>query len=192
MKSRAHLFALWTISALAVSFLMIKGRDSSSAAGKGTALFAGDPGTIMIKVTGVEGKAGVYRLPKGADLRSVIEMTLSEFPEKCFMKTESRRLLKNGDWVILDESRPECSGISVKMMTARERMLLGIPLDLSSMTKLDWEMLPGIGPTIARRIEEDRQINGDFATLKDLERIKGIGEKTVGKIEKYFKNDVSD
>jgi competence protein ComEA len=41
---------------------------------------------------------------------------------------------------------------------------------------LEW--LPGIGPTIARRIIEGRP----FRSLDDLERVKGIGAKSLASI----------
>jgi comEA protein len=44
------------------------------------------------------------------------------------------------------------------------------------------EMLPGIGPALASRIIADREENGSFDTIDALQRVKGIGPKTVEKI----------
>jgi competence ComEA-like helix-hairpin-helix protein len=38
--------------------------------------------------------------------------------------------------------------------------------------------LPGIGPAMARRIIEDRQQHGPYRSLRDLERVRGIGPRT--------------
>lgn len=42
--------------------------------------------------------------------------------------------------------------------------------------------LPGIGETLARRIVADRSRNGPFPTIDDLQRVKGIGPKTIRRI----------
>lgn len=46
-------------------------------------------------------------------------------------------------------------------------------------------LLPGIGPGLARRILADREANGPFRSVRDLERIDGIGPRTVDRLERY-------
>jgi competence protein ComEA len=36
-------------------------------------------------------------------------------------------------------------------------------------------LLPGVGPALAERIVVDRQQNGPFAKVTDLDRVRGIG-----------------
>jgi competence protein ComEA len=40
-------------------------------------------------------------------------------------------------------------------------------------------VLPGIGPSRAQAIVEDREANGNFETVDDLTRVSGIGPATV-------------
>lgn len=42
--------------------------------------------------------------------------------------------------------------------------------------------LPGIGPSRAEAIIEEREANGDFANADDLTRVSGIGPATVDRI----------
>jgi competence protein ComEA len=53
----------------------------------------------------------------------------------------------------------------------------------------DWpEMaqLPGIGETLARRIVESRQTDGPYLDHDDLQRVRGIGPKTLEQIRPYL------
>lgn len=45
--------------------------------------------------------------------------------------------------------------------------------------------LPGIGPALAERIVADRSANGPFASVDDLTRVSGIGEKTLETLRPY-------
>jgi competence protein ComEA len=46
--------------------------------------------------------------------------------------------------------------------------------------------LPGLGETLARRIITDRQQNGPFRDLDDLDRVDGIGLRTLERIRPYL------
>lgn len=60
-----------------------------------------------------------------------------------------------------------------------------IDINKANLKKL--ESIPGIGPVLANRIIEYRNINGKFKSLSDLLKIKGIGPKTLEKIKPYIK-----
>jgi competence ComEA-like helix-hairpin-helix protein len=49
----------------------------------------------------------------------------------------------------------------------------------------DLETLPGIGPSLARRIVEERSARGPFRRPDDLLRVKGIGPKTLRRLIDY-------
>lgn len=52
-------------------------------------------------------------------------------------------------------------------------------VDLNSATEAQLQQLPGIGPTRAKAIIDDRNQHGPFESVEDLARVKGIGEKTL-------------
>lgn len=186
MKDRAQLIALWTIALLASIVLIQKGRGLPPTCGASPAFSFPHSNGVRVKVTGIEGISGIYCMPEGTALRSVINMAPQRFVMIPAMTPDPARLLKDGEWVEFAVSESEPARISLKMIAVEERMLLGIPLDPSIMTESDWERLPGIGPSLARRIVNDRQSNGGYGSLRDLERIPGIGKVTVDRLEPYF------
>lgn len=57
-------------------------------------------------------------------------------------------------------------------------------LDLNAAGAAEFELLPGIGPALARRIVEDRTTRGVFRTVEELERVRGIGPATLARLQK--------
>ncbi len=54
----------------------------------------------------------------------------------------------------------------------------------------DWpeiSQLPGIGETLARRIVESRAAEGPFSDLDQLQRVRGIGPRTLEEIRPYLR-----
>ncbi len=48
-------------------------------------------------------------------------------------------------------------------------------MSLNTASEADLAQLPGIGPSLARAITEERTAHGPFRTLEDLKRVRGIG-----------------
>jgi competence protein ComEA len=46
--------------------------------------------------------------------------------------------------------------------------------------------IPGIGDKLAARIVEYRQKNGSFKNVQELMNVKGVGEKSFGKLEPFL------
>ena len=60
----------------------------------------------------------------------------------------------------------------------------GYLIDVNSADAPTLQLLPGVGPAMARRIIDERKTR-PFTDAKDLCRVKGIGEKTVERIRPY-------
>jgi competence protein ComEA len=58
----------------------------------------------------------------------------------------------------------------------------GRPLDLNRASEADLVLLPGIGPSLARRIVESRSADGPFPDVEALDRVRGIGRRTVERL----------
>ncbi len=66
-----------------------------------------------------------------------------------------------------------------KSLPAKE----GININTASAAELTG--LPGVGPAIAARIVEYRQLHGRFSSVDDLSNVKGIGPKKLEKLRPY-------
>jgi competence protein ComEA len=56
------------------------------------------------------------------------------------------------------------------------------PLDINRATAQELEALPGVGPALAKRIVEFREIHGAFKSVEDLLKVQGIGEKVLARL----------
>ena len=61
-------------------------------------------------------------------------------------------------------------------------------VDLNQAEWPELAQLPGIGPTLARRIVESREIEGPFRDHDELVRIQGIGPKTLESVRPYLRS----
>ena len=51
-------------------------------------------------------------------------------------------------------------------------------VDINTANAAELERLPGVGPTLAKRIVDYRSAHGQFQSSEDLQRVQGIGPKT--------------
>ena len=76
--------------------------------------------------------------------------------------------------------------IMVSWMPAGQRLAMGIGLHPDRMERADWEVLPGIGATMAQRIDLNRQENGEFDSLSGVLRVPGVGKRRMEAWQPFF------
>ncbi len=63
----------------------------------------------------------------------------------------------------------------------------GQTLDVNTASESELTSLPGVGPSLARRIVEYRTANGPFQTVDDLQNVSGIGPSKFDKMAPFIK-----
>ena len=60
-----------------------------------------------------------------------------------------------------------------------------ILVDINRAAHRELALLPNVGPVLAKRIVSDRSERGSYPSLYDLERVHGIGGKTLEHLSRY-------
>lgn len=148
-------------------------------------------GRMLVKVSGDVTHPGIYEVPANSLADVVIKMALPVRPLKQPIDDPSARQLLHGSAVKLAIKPDGSFLLSSGYMTVPERIVLGIPLDISTMSEADFDRLPGIGPVLAKRIIEYRQKNGGRLRVGELKSIDGIGESKYRMIMVYFQHPLN-
>ena len=59
-------------------------------------------------------------------------------------------------------------------------------VNINTASPEELQSLPGIGPSLARRIIEYRSINGRFRRVEEIKKVSGIGERSFQRIKKLI------
>lgn len=59
-------------------------------------------------------------------------------------------------------------------------------VDVNSAEWIEFAQLDGIGSTLAQRIVADREVNGPFSSVEDLQRIRGIGPALIDRNRQWL------
>jgi competence protein ComEA len=185
MRERLRRLILWTMMFALTVMLYIKSHWTGHQTGP-VVFLRDQPEGLKVKVAGNVVFPGIYQFPEKSDLRTVIKMAVPSAEQEDLRGFSPDVKLKTGDVVELLRGSSQRIDITVNKMQANEKIILGIPLDPNLMDAAEWDSLTGIGPVLALRIVDDRQLNGDFRSVADLKRVPGIGKNKIKSLERYF------
>ncbi|MDA1014126.1 MAG: helix-hairpin-helix domain-containing protein [Planctomycetota bacterium] len=61
-------------------------------------------------------------------------------------------------------------------------------LNVNAATQAEWSLLDGIGPHLAHEIVRDREENGPFEAIDDLQRVRGIGPIRLASVRPHLQS----
>jgi competence protein ComEA len=138
------------------------------------------PSTVIVYISGAVAAPDVYELPLDARIKDLVVaaggLTADADPQQINLAER----LKDSTHVHVPR-QGESAAADVVAATTVDPAQGGL-LDLNTASTSDLDGLPGIGQSFAERIIEYRTTNGPFASVEDLQKVKGIGAALFAKI----------
>ncbi len=154
---------------------------------------------IYIDVSGEVVKPGFYWLQSGARLNDLVSLAggLTTLADRD--RINMALLLKDGQKIVIPAVRaaspssstpPEAPLVQSGVENAQIEDSSNAPkqpveisvIRINSASKVEFEGLPGIGPSLAERIIQYRDQVGGFRSVEELKQVRGVGEKLFEKI----------
>lgn len=129
---------------------------------------------------------GVHQFYDACSWGTVIELTDGGAATAWLENNHSTPPPVTGEHLEIIQKTSENQTLLRSWMPAGQRVVLGVKLHPDRMTEADWQSLPGIGESLAKRIESDRQKYGDFGRTEALLRVSGIGEGSLKSWNSFF------
>jgi len=143
--------------------------------------------TGFARVSGDVRHPGIYPVSAKTVTADVIELAAPLTHPKTYLPQgiETSAIISGTEFIV--KLLPDGSTfITCGSLPVKQRLVLGIPLNINSLTEADFDLLPGIGPALANRIFEYRRKNGGSMAVHELLQVEGIGEKKFIALSKYF------
>ena len=140
-----------------------------------------------VRVSGDVRHPGLYPLPANKMTGAVIAMAMPSRPVSVLEPAGAEVVpVSNGEALQLLVSSSGRARVTMGTIPAAERLVMGIPLDITTISEAELDKVPGIGPALARRIVQYRQNNGGRMSVKDLLSVEGVGEKKFSTLRNFF------
>ena len=126
----------------------------------------------IVNISGAVIKPGVYSVDKKARVEAVILLAGGFAPEADVSKVNQSILCRDGMQIRVPEIKAKTSKLA-KLTSGKNKATE--PVFLNSATEKELLTLPGIGPSLAKKIIEYREKYGNFKTLEQIKDVGGIG-----------------
>ncbi|MCL6430393.1 MAG: ComEA family DNA-binding protein [Anaerolineae bacterium] len=143
------------------------------------------PGHLVVYVSGAVERPDVYTLPEGSRLKDALVAAAGPRDDADLTTLNLAQPLHDGQRVhipVLGETPlPEPTPPSAANPSPAQPRP-GDALNINAASAAELDTLPGIGPVLAQRIVDDREANGPYTSVDDLERVRGIGPSLIEKL----------
>ena len=147
-------------------------QDSNSISTNNDAVPNDEENTVIVYVTGAIQSPGLYKVPSRSTIGDVIKEAGGALP---YGDVESINLAEN-------VQSGQHIHIRFDFHGNPESLLRNQKVNINTATIKELDSLPGIGPTMAKRIDEYRQSKGAFTSIEDIKHVKGISDGVFKKL----------
>lgn len=143
---------------------------------------------VYVDVGGAVVTPGVYRLREGARVAQAIDAAGGLTPEADVAGLNRASKVTDGQKIhvpTVGEQQASIAEAGVDGGTSASSGVSGATglVNINTASAAELQTLSGIGPSMAQSIIDERTKNGAFASVDDLMRVSGIGEKKLAKIK---------
>lgn len=152
--------------------------------------------TIIVHITGEVKNAGIIELPEESRIADAIEQAGGVTEEADLDQVNLAFVLSDGQKIYIPNKKEREANEEKAYITAESGNNVIIKdkveggkkqkVNINEAKQEDFEELPGIGPSIAKKIIEYREQNGKFTSIDELQEVKGIGEAKFENIKEYI------
>lgn len=141
---------------------------------------------LAVHVAGAVNRPGVYCFEEGARVIEAVKKA-GPLPEADLDSLNLAQPLVDGAKIYVPKQgeASQAPGMSSGMgqnSSSYSSQGVKVNINTASVKELD-DALPGIGPTLAQRIVEYRELHGPFRSVEDLKNVSGIGERRFEQIK---------
>lgn len=177
------------------------GGDAKGASSGGASKEGGSPrqdggdaaATVIVDVSGAVTAPAVVELPGDARVRDAIEAAGGLAPDADVSGVNRAARLTDGQQVYIPRVGEAAAGPATAPGTSGTGPATGASgsgaaasgaglVNINTADAAALDALPGVGPSTAQAIIDEREANGAFSTPEDLMRVTGIGEKKFEKL----------
>lgn len=146
--------------------------------------------TIFVHVAGSVSAPGLYELQEGARVNDAIKIAGWFTDEADQTSLNLARTLTDGEQLFVPSKTGESSSVapnaSISFGSNSNTSETAPKINVNRASEDDLQSIPGVGPSLAAKIIKDRESNGPFASVDDLTRVTGIGEKKLESMREFI------
>lgn len=136
---------------------------------------------LIVYVSGAVNHPGVIRLASGARALDAIDGAGGLLPTGDAAKINMAQPLRDGMQIHVPARDIKSNTAGAEQSQTAGQTADRININTAGAQELD--RLPGIGPSIAEKIIQYRESNGNFSAIEDLKKVPGIGESKYNKMK---------
>jgi competence protein ComEA len=141
---------------------------------------------ITIEARGSIHRPGLYTYLQPPTVERVVRDAEGLIEEKGIPASKAALMINRNATLIFRSAGQGSTIIDEGPLSVKALWILGRPIPINQAAWEDLDLVPGIGPGLARRIVDFRLAIGGFSSLDQLMEVDGIKEKTFEKIKRYL------
>ena len=162
--------------------------DHSDDASDGSSSKASAETEVYVDVDGAVASPGVYRLKDGARVSQAIDAAGGLTAEADVTGLNRASKVTDGQKIYVPTVGEQQAALATGGAEGGAATVSGAGtssglVNINTASAAELQTLSGIGPSMAQSIIDERTQNGAFASVDDLMRVSGIGEKKLAKIK---------